>query len=469
MSFRLLSPEHDFSITRVRQLLAHWPVSSNTTEVVAIQSPNSVAFVIGLLALWSQQKTVLPLDPKIPAADIQAFLQAQALAPPETPDTLKAALKTVRHQAAGAPARGAAKDQTTPPAPDQLMPLEHAASLIRTSGSSAQPKLAQHSWGNHVYSARGSLQHIPLSPTDRWLLSLPLFHVGGLAIVVRCWLAGATLAIPDAQQTLAEAILSFEPTHLSLVPTQLQRLLDHPETGRALQKCKAILLGGAPVSAELIKKAQRARLNIHTSYGSTEMSSQITTTPPGYWLQHLPPPVLSGERLPHRELRIQEGEIQVRGKTLFQGYREPGHLYLPLRAGWFSTGDLGHWHEGQLQITGRKDYQFISGGENIQPEEIERHLLSLSEIQQAMVVPVSDPEFGARPVAFLRLPQNLDALSFFKTLPATLSLHLPKFKIPLVFYPWPESLHTEGLKPRRKDFQAYAQQLSVSQSSQSSQ
>src|SRR5690606_17516003 len=106
------------------------------------------------------------------------------------------------------------------------------------SGSSGTPKLAQHSWGNHVYSARGSLQYLPLAPEDSWLLSLPLFHVGGLAIVVRCWLAGAQLQVPDPEQTLAEALLMFQPTHLSLVPTQLQRLLALPELVPVLQRCK---------------------------------------------------------------------------------------------------------------------------------------------------------------------------------------------------------------------------------------
>lgn len=459
MSFRLLTPERDYSTAQVFQLIHHWPVSSTSAQLrphaFAIQSLNSAAFVLRLLTLWSQHSLVLPLDPKIPSAELTQLLQREGFASPETTETLASDLQRALKAATQ-------KDEAFAPialCPETLMPLEQPASLIRTSGSSAYPKLAQHSWGNHVYSAQGSLQNLPLGHSDRWLLSLPLFHVGGLAIVVRCWLAGAALAIPGADQSLAEAVVYFEPTHLSLVPTQLQRLLEHPAARHVLQKCQAILLGGAPVSADLIEAAQQARLNIHTSYGSTEMSSQITTTPPGYWLQRDALPVVSGELLPHRELRLQGKEIQVRGKTLFQGYRENGRLHRPLSENWFATGDLGHWHEGQLQITGRKDYQFISGGENIQPEEIERHLLHFSEIQEAMVVPVRDREFGARPVAFLRLTPGTDTPLFFAGLPPALGLHLPKFKIPLAFYAWPESLQTEGLKVRRKDFQTYAEKL----------
>lgn len=463
MSFQILAPEQSYPLKQIHALLTGWPRPQVPPEAVAIQSPNSSAYVLRLLALWSQQQLVLPLDPKIPSAEVQALLQREGFSSLETADTLatdrQAALKAASRTATLSTVAHPLPQQNWQSSPEHLMPFEQPASLIRTSGSSAYPKLAQHSWGNHVYSAQGSLQYLPLSSSDRWLLSLPLYHVGGLAIVVRCWLAGAALAIPDPQQSLAEALLYFAPTHLSLVPTQLLRLLDDPHTYRALQHCKAILLGGAPVSAELLRLAKLANLRIHTSYGATEMSSQITTTPPDYWRQTPLTPVVSGTLLPHRELRFCEGEVQVRGKTLFQGYREQQQLRLPLQEGWFATGDLGHWHHGQLLITGRKDYQFISGGENIQPEEVERYLLRFCEVQEAMVVPVTDHEFGARPVAILRLDSSIDAPLFFETLPKLLRLHLPKFKIPLAFYLWPESLQQRALKPRRKDFQAYVQAL----------
>ena len=467
MSFRILSPEKAYDTAHVRQLLSAWPaLSANATaaNAVAIQSSNSPAYVLGLLTLWSRHSLVLPLDPKIPSAEVRHLLQREGISDLETAESLAEAYAQALSavvQIAPRTAHQNAPESIPDPnnGPETLMPFDQPASIIRTSGSSAYPKLAQHSWSNHVYSARGSLSYLPLGAQDRWLLSLPLYHVGGLAIVVRCWLAGAALAIPNSQQSLAEAVAYFEPTHLSLVPTQLMRLLDDPKTYSVLQQCKAILLGGAPVSADLLHKAQQAQLQIHTSYGSTEMSSQISTTPPHYWNQTPLPPGVSGALLPHRELRFCEGEVQVRGATLFQGYRDQRQLHLPLQEGWFATGDLGCWHQGQLLITGRKDYQFISGGENIQPEEIERYLLNCSEVQEAMVVPVSDIEFGARPVAFLLLEPHIDADTFFGSLPTLLRPHLPKFKIPLAFYLWPEHLHQRGLKPQRKAFQNYAQAL----------
>lgn len=458
-SFQIITSKKAYPNALIWQVMQTWPTHSHRPQhshlnAVAIQSPNSLAYILRMLTLWHRQALVMPLDPKIPSAEVEQLLSNEGFPPCETEAILNADLATATLQSES----NASLEKSQQP-PQALMPLNQPASLIRTSGSSAYPKLAQHSWGNHVYSAQGSLQHLPLGTKDRWLLSLPLYHVGGLAILVRCWLAGATLAIPDPEQSLAEAIVCFEPTHLSLVPTQLIRLLDNPKTHRLLKQCKAILLGGAPMSADLLKKAQLAELKIHTSYGSTEMSSQITTSPPDYWQQASHPPVVSGSLLPHRELQLHNGEVQVRGQTLFQGYRQCKALHLPLENGWFATGDLGQWHKGQLLITGRKDYQFISGGENIQPEEIERYLLSFSEIKEAMVVPISDPEFGERPVAILRLEQNIEATLFFKALPSLLRPHLPKFKIPLAFYLWPDHLQGTGLKPRRKDFQNYAQAL----------
>lgn len=450
--FALASPRQRYALAELLPTLLQ-PVAA-PCGIVAIQSPNTLAYVTTLLRYWHQGFTVLPLDPKIPRAEIDALLTQESITQELYAEDLRLLDVAVDRR----------NGHTVDPA--NWVKMEQPVSLIRTSGSSAYPKLAQHTWANHVFSARGSQHYLPLTPQDSWLLSLPLFHVGGLAIVVRSWLAGATIQVPDPDQSLAEAILCFRPSHLSLVPTQLQRLLRFEETRQALQGCRAILLGGAPASATLLKDAQAADLPIHTSYGSTEMSSQITTTPPGFW-QRTPVEadrLLSGMPLPYREVRIVQGQVQVRGKTLFQGYRYQGQLTLPLNEeGWLNTGDLGVWHEEHLQITGRQDYQFISGGENIQPEEVERHLLGCPGILDAMVVPVEDAEFGQRPVAFLKVQDKAilsgDVVSFLAEVTAFLRQHLPKFKVPMAFYPWPEHLQGHRLKPGRKDFQQQGQVL----------
>ncbi|MDX1531445.1 MAG: o-succinylbenzoate--CoA ligase, partial [Rhodothermales bacterium] len=323
------------------------------------------------------------------------------------------------------------------------------ATLVFTSGSTSAPKAALHTAGNHVFSARGSNANLPLGPGDRWLLSLPLYHVGGLAIGFRCFEAGAAVVLPLPGRSVGETITAYAVTHGSLVPTQLRRLLDED---RALPSLRGLLLGGAAAPAGLVEAAHARGLPVHTTYGSTEMASQVTTTPPGADLAALR---TSGRLRPHRELRIAaDGEILVRGATLFAGYVEGEGVRRPLDgAGWFHTGDLGRLDgEGFLHVLGRKDNLFVSGGENVQPEEVERALTGIDGVAQAVVVPVADAEWGARPVAFVR-PAKGAALEPAR-LRAALAEHLPRFKIPDAFYPWPED---DGrMKPDRAALQRRA-------------
>jgi O-succinylbenzoic acid--CoA ligase len=287
------------------------------------------------------------------------------------------------------------------------IPLERPATIIFTSGSTGVPKAALHTFGNHYYSALGSNANIDLRPGDRWLHSLP-----------------------EPGTTPAEAIAGLGATHVSLVSTQLSRLL---RESADLGGLEAVLMGGGPVPTSLIDEALSRGLPVHTSYGLTEMASQVTTTPPGASPEELR---TAGRVLPNREVSIsEEGEILVRGATLFAGYADGRELDLPLDAeGWFHTRDLGELDEnGFLRVRGRIDNLFISGGENIQPEEIEEALCRLERIDEAVVVPVSDEEFGARPVAFVRTDSRVRNLS------KELEPVLPRFKIPISFHPWPES------------------------------
>ena len=330
------------------------------------------------------------------------------------------------------------------------MPLERPATIIFTSGSTGVPKAALHTFGNHYYSALGSNANIALRSGDRWLHSLPLYHVGGLSIVFRCLLAGTTVALPQPGTSLGTDIGSLGATHVSLVSTQLSRLL---REGADLGGLEAVLMGGGPVPPSLVDEALARGLPVHTSYGLTEMASQVTTTPPGASLEELR---TAGRVLPNREVSISEGgEILVRGETLFAGYVEGEEPDRPLDAdGWFHTGDLGRLDEnGYLRVGGRMDNLFVSGGENIQPEEIEEALCRLEGVDEAVVVPVPDEEFGARPVAFVRMDDGEPG-----ELAQELEPVLPRFKIPISFHPWPEEV-PRGMKADRAALGERAQRL----------
>jgi O-succinylbenzoic acid--CoA ligase len=212
---------------------------------------------------------------------------------------------------------------------------------------------------------------------------------------------------------------------------------------------KAILLGGGPIPVPLLDEATARGLPIHTSYGLTEMASQVTATPPGASRDELR---TSGHPLPHREISIREdGEIRVRGETLFTGYVEGEAVDRAQDAeGWFHTGDLGGLGaDGYLRVWGRRDNLFISGGENVQPEEIEEALCLLEGIEEAVVVPVPDAEFGNRPVAFVRT-----AGGELGDLARALEPTLPRFKIPVAFHEWPGG--GGGMKVNRRSLRERA-------------
>ncbi|WP_323065858.1 AMP-binding protein [Aeromonas jandaei] len=317
--------------------------------------------------------------------------------------------------------------------------------MILTSGSSGTPKAVVHRLANHLASARGSAALIPLDQGCGWLLSLPLFHVGGYAILFRVFLAGATLVLDDRTQPLKARLEQQPITHLSLVPTQLWRLLaegfDPVRT-----RLRELLLGGAAIPQPLVSRLCAMGLEPKVSYGLSEMGSQVCTTIPGN-------AGVVGRPLPGREVCIREQEICVRGATLFAGYYRGGTLDLPLDAdGWFHTRDKGHFSEsGELVVEGRLDNLFISGGENIQPETIEQRLVDHPAVAQALVVPVPSDEWGQRPAAFIDWHGEPVP---YPELAAWIRATLPGFMVPDRWLPWPNL--GGNLKPQRKLFQQWA-------------
>ena len=366
------------------------------------------------------------------------------------------------------------------------------ATIMFTSGSSSKPKAALHSFRNHFFSALGSAQNIPFKEGDCWLLSLPIYHIGGMAILFRALLGGGAVALPSLTQTLDETLKEHQVTHISLVATQLKQLLRERGNLPHLKSMKAILLGGGPIPVNLVELALKEKLPLFCSYGSTEMSSQITATSKDDSFSRLQ---TAGRILPHRDLVIAEdSEIRVRRDTLFRGYLKGSTVNSARDSnGWFHTGDLGRIDDrGYLTVTGRKDNMFISGGENIQPEEIESVMMQIEGVNQVMVVPIDHPKYGKRPVAFIKTRDTRrqdnkiqedkvqeDKITRYKIqenkntkykiqitkLPDDkvkevreyLEKRLPRFKIPDYFFPWPEERYLErGMKPDRRFFQEIA-------------
>ncbi|MEE2825733.1 MAG: AMP-binding protein [Planctomycetota bacterium] len=311
------------------------------------------------------------------------------------------------------------------------------ATLIFSSGSTGQPKAIVHAMSSHIASAAGAAEIIPLESGDRWLWSLPLYHISGLSILIRCATAGATVVgLPFGQELNTHALDKLHVTHLSVVGTQLRRLL--AEKAFPPRHLRTVLLGGSSIDPKLVEAARNLGVDVRTTYGLSEMASQVTTSAADGASN------ASGKLLENRELQISAtGEILVRGETLALGYLQNGEIRSLINEdGWFHTNDIGALNgDSELIVCGRVDNMFISGGENIHPENIERAMNSLFNLQQVIVVPLTDKEFGARPVAFVDGVLPMDWKEKLIQL-------LPKYEVPLEVHPWPSGTDTQ-IKPDR--------------------
>lgn len=306
------------------------------------------------------------------------------------------------------------------------------AAILFTSGTTGTPKAAQLTVGNFVAAAEASRERVGGKSTDRWLASLPLFHIGGLAMAFRCAQYGAALHLLqkfDAEAAV-RALRDDGVTHASFVPTTLQRVLD-AATQFDARGLRAVLVGGGPVTDSLIARARALGIPAVQTYGLTEACSQVCTEEPSEADGTTAGPALAGvevrivdeERTP---LPVgAEGEIEVRGASVMRGYL--GH---PPVDGWLRTHDLGALDsKGRLRVFARRSDLILSGGENVYPAEIEALLTRHPAVRDAGVAGVADAQWGQVPLAAVVVG---DA-STIQSLGGFCRELLPGFKVPRRF------------------------------------
>jgi o-succinylbenzoate---CoA ligase len=341
-----------------------------------------------LYALFALGIPVLPIHPRLTPPERQFLIAASGARELLDPAELR-------------PIPAATAWSAAPPA----IPERRALALVPSSGSTGKPKLVELSRRAFQALASADAARVPALPDDRALLCLPLSHVGGLSLVIRALSArrccvvfrprGAGLlgSVPELAQTLIDERITL----LSLVPPVLARLLRHEPRVAERAPLRALLLGGQACPPELFDEARARRIPVLTSYGLTEMCSQVTTL--GFPTPRVTPlkqgVVSAGFPLEGVQIRIVCDLIEVRGPTLFTGYvGQPGALN---DSGFFATGDRGEFDpELGLFVFGRASELVVSGGENIDPTEVEHALLACGGLEAACVFGVPDPEFGER-------------------------------------------------------------------------
>jgi O-succinylbenzoic acid--CoA ligase len=308
--------------------------------------------------------------------------------------------------ARAADASGAAAADT----PDRL---DAEALLVFTSGTTGRPKGVRLTTRNLVASATASAFRLGVDRDDRWLVPLPTYHVGGLAPIVRSTLYGTTTVLQrggggfDAGTT-ARHLAEQRCTCVSLVPTTLDRLLEFG--WRPDERLRVVLLGGAPASRDLLDRCADRDVPAWPTYGMSEAASQVTTAPPETAREHSG---TVGQPLVNVTLGVldadgepcepgERGELVVDGPQVTRGYLDDEHTEAAFSELGLHTGDVGYRDaDGRLWVTGRLDDLLVSGGENVDPNRVERVLCECSGVTDAAVVGLDDPEWGDRVAALV--------------------------------------------------------------------
>jgi o-succinylbenzoate---CoA ligase len=278
------------------------------------------------------------------------------------------------------------------------------ALVVSTSGSTGEPKGVLLTHAALRASTTASNARLGCVPGDRWLLALPVHHVAGLQVLARARALGTDPVVPAS--TDVETLATADADHVSLVPTQLGRLLD---AGADVARFRTILLGGARPDPTLLGRAVSAGARVVVSYGMTETCGGC---------------VYDGVPLDGVEVDVDAprsggpagGRIRLRGPVLCAGYRTAdGDRPATDEDGWFTTGDLGRWGDGRLDVLGRADDVLISGGENVPAAAVAARLREHPAVADAAVTGRTDPEWGEAVVAVVvavdpRTPPTLEEL-----------------------------------------------------------
>ncbi len=452
----------------VHAALVHLGVAPGDVVAVLLDSAELPLLLHGA---WLAGAVVLPLNLRLTPPEI-AFLLRDARARwlvhgDEALATLAAA--ALEEVQSGEPSGGHPVSEPLPfsqlvsgpsrarrPAQDPApLDLEAPLAVLYTSGTTGRPKGAVLTAGNFLASARASQQLLGSRPGDRCLACLPLFHVGGLSILVRALLVGSSVHVhPGFDATAVARSLEVDGvTDVSFVANTLARVLEARGDARAPADLRCILVGGGPVPDALLRRARALGYPVAPTYGLTEATSQVATRAPGdsraCGLRPLP-----GVRVRVDAAPGGSGEILVRGPTVMRGYLgRDEETARALRGGWLHTGDVGRLHaDGTLTVLDRRSDLIVSGGENVYPAEIEAVLLEHPGVAEAGVGSLPDDRYGARPIAWWvpvesasgRPPDEESLARFCRS-------RLAAFKVPVRFHRVGALPRTAAGKLRRAD------------------
>ncbi len=305
------------------------------------------------------------------------------------------------------------------------------AVVIFTSGTSGKPKGVVHTFSSLINSIENGNKILKHQEKDRWLASLPFYHIGGFQIICRSLYYGCTIVIPESLKTddLETTITNLNPTHISLVSAQLQKFISLGII--ANKSVKITLMGGGFIDDELMIEADNIGWKPLRVYGSSETASFITAVSTN---EIKTKPHSVGRIIGDPEIKISEdGEIQVRSNSLFKNYlNNKKETDAKLVNGFYYTGDLGFMDdEGYLFIEARRNDLIVTGGENVNPVEVEKAILQIQGIRDVCVFAKQDKTWG-QTVACVLVLDNAELEE--KIIKEKLKQIITGYKIPKQFF-----------------------------------
>ncbi len=381
-----------------------------TKKNIAILGDNSIEYVITIFALWKIGAIPVPINTRLTKSEIRAVLLSSdcniAIADKDKSDML-ANFTTIEMCIKD---KGNEYNKTHTPSPNDT------AVIIHTSGSSDKPKGVKITNNNLYKSYTSTATAFNFSNSDRFLASLPFYHIGGFAIINRALLSGGVLILPQTlkQDSIVESMQKYNPTIISLVPTMLKRILKDGVKPNA--RLRHLFLGGGPSDDELIHSALQNNWTIVKVYGASETTAMVT----GCWGDNLKNhPASAGKPFGEVELIILDehknritnnsiGEITIKSPGIANGYINNDALWkTKIYKDFYLTGDFGYLDKnGNLFVVARRTDLIVSGGENINPREIENVLNKHPQITESVVLPIKNKEWGEIPLAVIVLKKD---------------------------------------------------------------
>src|SRR5574341_2589292 len=397
------------AVTRVSGMLLESGLRRG--ERVALLAGRTTGAAAGLLGIMAAGGAACVIDPRLPAGELAVRLESAGIgwlladAAHDASAGAAAQVKRVRLEDAA---------RAAPSALDGLG-REDDALLIMTSGSTGLPKAVLLTHGNLLSNAYGVAERTGVTPEDRLLHMLPLYHTNGtnnLLIVPFCCGASVVMLERFHPETFFHDITTHRPTYGTGVAPHYSRLLAHTPPRGALASLRFLRSGAAPLGAQLHRDIERHfGLPLLHSYGLSEDTCTAAMNPPAARRIGTVGTALAGQRIavfaPGGETPVptgSEGEICIAGPSLMKGYVPPaGDGDGPsIRNGWLRTGDLGWLDDaGYLTVSGRLKEIIIRGGENLSPGRIEEAILRDPSVRGCCVVGAPDADLGEVPVAFV--------------------------------------------------------------------